>query len=200
MIISDSLFLVAAELMDENPVSPGRSKLHVWDWDEDTILRSFFTPFESTPHTDAIKMASWVRADLRGDTIAAIHPVADSVFLLRLDGSRIDALPLRIEGYVAPRPAPDEVATDMALRRDWVSTFDLISEVEWLGNGDLLVAYRRQYPDSIVWNTVLVSRTSAPSIQMLQTGQLVNVGPGDEVLFIDPRSELPNQWLIARRR
>jgi hypothetical protein len=172
----------------------------VWDWVRDTVLNSFFHPFATTPHTDLVQLASWVRADIRSDTIAAIFAAADTVYLMNLKGERLGVVPLHIDGYVEPMPPPAAARPDMNVRREWIGSFDLISEVEWLSNGDIIVGYRKQIPSEPVWSTILVKRSSRGATQVQGSGRLVAAGPDDKLLFIDPDSDVPNRWLVGTLR
>ncbi len=199
-VIDGSRLLVAGDLLTDTPGDPQRSTLHVWDWARDTVLTSFFRPFATTPHTDLVHMASWVRADIRADTIAAIHAAADTVFLMSVEGEPLGTIPIPVINYIAPTPPPTAARTDMNARREWLGSFHLISEVEWLDNGDVIVGYRRQIPDEPAWSAIVLRRGSGGATQIDESGRLLSAGPNSELLFTDPSSLMPGRWIVGTVR
>lgn len=198
-IVDDSLVMVSA-ILDRDFTSP---RLHLWDTQNDRRLRSFFEPFEATPNQTAASVASWTMAAIRGDTVAAIFSVSDSVYLYTIAGDRLVAHPLPSRHFRAvPETAPDP-NVDPRQRAQWLGSFDYMSDVHWLSNGDLLILYKRLLPSEALsseWHMVVMSPQGEGIYEVREVPRLLAVksdSGNDELIFVSPDAEVPNQWANA---
>lgn len=197
-VVNDSLVLLSG--LVSGTAGP---RLHVWHLYRDTILRSFFQPFPRLENKVAATLATWVTVDMHGDTAAAVSAVSDTVYLLNVDeGLLLDAIPIPSQHFRPAPPAPTEARVDPRARAEWMSSFDLISDLFWFDDGRFLIGYQSRENNVPQWNLLLMD---AEGERLLEVAEAVPrllsaTFSGDSLYFVDPRSETPDQWLVARLR
>ena len=175
--------------------------VHVWNAARNQIEASFFTPAEHVTNTMAAAFMNFVQIARRADTVAVVFSISDSIFFYTLQGQHIRTIPLPSPSFRVIGPeTPDAVRLDATARRDWMGTFDLTSHINWLGDGTLVVMWKRLDPAEALapsWHAVhltpggrLLSETATP--------QFLAFDPRtDSLYFVAPSAEVPNQWIAA---
>lgn len=196
-LLDDSLLVLGGQR------PPGRERLHLWDLKRDTLLASFFEPVLPSPaHEVAAASAGWVGIDRRGDTLAVVTSLSDTVYLLTMEGEpreklAIPSLALRPLGADAALPDP-RAGLDGA--RAWFGSFSLISDVHWLGD-TLLVQFQDRRGRTPDWRIVAFTREGQRIFEGLDTPYLLAADRETGLLyFVSPDSETPNAWRAGRLR
>lgn len=199
LIVNDSILLVAAMLNGDfnSPL------LHLWNYRSNEVLKSFgLAPFESGNNQTAAVIASWSRISTRGDTLAAIFSLRDSVYFYTLDGEYLDTKWLPSNKF---RQAPDDgpVGSDVDQAK-WLGTFDFMYNIHWLEEGDLLVTYMTVIPERALereFHLVRMRRDGAGVFEIRNSPKLLALDTSSrQMLFEAPESEAPNQWRTAYLR
>ena len=195
--INDSLILVSANAFGPPPAGP---LLHLWNLRTDTIVRSFFNPFENTSNELVATIGGWAEAAVRADTVAVIYSAADSVFLYNLDGERIRAFQLPSDRRRAVSADDQPSGLTARSRRAFLGGFDLLSDIFWLSDESFLVSYfsvQPGIPDGRQWHLLHVDAAGGRLFDIRNTARLLTVSEYDTLVFLPPTSEVPNRWVIA---
>ena len=199
--VSDSLVLVTGLLGRTGVAGP---RLHVWDPVRNRVVRSFFRPFARQANPTAATIAGWSMAAVRGDTIAAIFALSDTIYLFSPAGRALGTVPLRFRRFRHVGGATPEGGSDPVRRARWLGTFDLVQNVHWLPDGRLLVAYQSLRPDEAltrVWHLFATDRAGRAVFESRDVPRLLTVDDRDGSLyFVSPGSGTPNRWSVARLR
>jgi hypothetical protein len=191
--LTDSTLLIAA-LEGDDPDSP---RLHVWDYIHRRLVYSYFAPMDNTPHRDVALMAGWTRFDIKGDTVAAIFSVSDSVYLMDVLGKSLEIVPLP-EGLIRrPTPRPRAVVQrDRRARAEWMTSYDLVSSIYWGPDGSFLVSYQTYDNTVPAFSAALVSRDGVLSVHIPRAPRLLTA-LDTAIVFVSPDSPLYNRWYIT---
>lgn len=192
--LSDSLFLVAGIVGGSS--SP-RRLLHVWNSAADTISTSFFP----TPGGSLAGLASrnfgWVDIALRGDTVAAVSAFSDTVYLFAPTGRPLGRIPLPIQEFrrlqsYNPNASPAEFD-------EWLASLHLLVDVHWMDDRTFLVQYQRPRGEDNEWNLLRTTTSGRRHFDLRNTPKLLAVD-GQRLIFVNPDSPTPNQWIVVRLR
>jgi hypothetical protein len=193
--LSDSLVLLAGR--SRGVTHPGSPLLHVWDLTSGRVVRSFFP----TPGTELVQQAArnfgWVGVALRGDTVAAVFALTDTVYFFRTDGRPIGKHHLPISGFTPMQRLPVSELGDPVRRTRWMHQFYFLYDLFWLPDGSILVQYERPHGLESAWNLVHLSRNGRRLFDLKNTPKLMAERNG-KLYFVDPGAEVPNQWLVTR--
>lgn len=200
-VLADSTVLVAA--IPEGDWNAPR--LHVVDPASGAVLtgRFDFAPFRSSPAQAAATIAGWVKLSVRGDRVAAIFATSDTVYLFDTAGRRLRSVPVPFERFrPAPRRTPHDGNSDPRSRMRWLSSFDLVADVHWLDNGDLLVPWQsidERDATTRHWNLLRMTADGRRLQELREVPRLLEVdGARSALFFVDPEAEAPNRWFEAR--
>ncbi|HEX6694143.1 MAG TPA: hypothetical protein VF035_05480 [Longimicrobiales bacterium] len=80
----------------------------------------------------------------RADTLAVVYSISDSVYYYTIDGERVGAMRMPADSFrlVEPVLPGERINTDMAFRKTWMESLDVVSRIVWLGDGTLVLQYR----------------------------------------------------------
>ena len=180
-------------------VEAGSTYLHVWDLREKRLVRSFFSPPVRRGFEDEAVIAGVMDAAVRGDSIAALFALSDSVFLFTRDGARAGALPIRARGL--RRMESKFPGGDRESLVKWQEAFSTLSRVFWLSDGSFLVQYYDMLGSEQRFSLVRMRRDGEPIFEIQNTPRLLAVSPdGETLLFTKPGAEVPNEWRLASLR
>jgi hypothetical protein len=201
MVVVDDGTLLLSGVGDGGMTGP---RLHLWSTTRDTVLRSFFSPFPAQRNTAVATIAGFVRAAVnhRDGTIAAIFGASDTVYTFTRDGRplRRHALPSP-DFRRAPARAPGRTITDPLERARWISSFDLMADVEWLPDGSLLLAYQSIDAGRAMtrrWHLLRMSAGGENTFEMRDAALLLGVNQRNgRIYLVDEAAEAPNQWTVA---
>lgn len=195
--LSDSLVLLAGRGVAR--ASERAPLLHVWDLSRGAPILSFFpTPGDSVQRI-AARNFGWAGTDVRGDTIAAVFSLSDSLYLFHTSGRALRAIPLRLRGFQPIRELPGAAADDPVKLGRWLEQFIFLNSVFILPDGSFLVQSEQQRGAGSTWNLLHIGPQGEHLWDLRNTPRLVAVQRG-HLYFLDPASETPNQWLVARLR
>ncbi|HEY7766554.1 MAG TPA: hypothetical protein VIB55_00155 [Longimicrobium sp.] len=200
-VVDDSTLLVAARLEGRGGTGPS---LHMWDIRENRVRRSFFDPFEAAPNKTAAVMAGWSKAAIRGDTVAAVFALSDTLYFFALDGRPRGKLPIPFRDF---RPVPAETprgGSDPVKRANFFSSFDYVADLHWFSDGRLLIPYQSLAAEQALTRTYhlfAMDRAGRRLFEVRNAPRLLTAEPASSTLFfVAPGSEVPNRWALARLR
>ncbi len=197
----------ATPLSDSTVLILGRSEqrdrlLHVWDRSKGAVVHSFF-PIPRNPRDDtagvASKIAGWADAEVRGDTIAAVFSLADTLYLFDPSGQLRQKIRIPVPAFRSPRSLPPPRASADYVRA-WVDAFTRISDLFWLPDGTFIFQYADTRDDESIWHLVGMRRDGTFLFRADDTPRLWAVR--DSVLFFQQGSPSSgaNQWQTATLR
>ena len=177
----------------------GGQYLHLWDLRHKRLLHSFFVPPVRRGYENEAIIAGTMDASVRGDSIAALYALCDSIFLFTDQGVRIGALPLKARGL---RPMTHNVRPGgREAIMEWMESFSTPSRIFWLSDGSFLVQYYDLVGNEQRFTLMHLGRNGEPLYEISGTPRLFTASPaGETLVFQDPRFETPNQWLLASLR
>lgn len=199
LLLSDSVVLLGGHLRPGT--AEDRRRLHVWNFRSDTVLSSFFEPpLPSEAHALADRTAGWTAADRRGDTLAVVSSLSDTVYLMSTTGERYEQIPIPARGFRrldpdTPRPDPRGGLTSV---RRWLGSFSLISDVFWLGD-TFIVQYQDRTGPQPRWRFVAFGRDGRRKYEVIDSPKLLIADRESGLLyFVSPESVTPNVWRAGR--
>lgn len=203
-VLNDSLLLVGAIVSGDFDAP----LLHVWNYRTNAVVRSFgYSPFSQTRNETAPHLASWGKASIRGDTLAAIFALNDTLHFFTPDGRRIGARPIRSRHFCRVPPETPGSAAPGSDQGRWLSTFDYVDNVHWLANGDLIVTYMSldlaqglERPPERRWHLLRLRRDGTWDLEIRDPRLLAVDRDSEELYFVAPGAEAPNRWITARFR
>lgn len=202
-ILNDSVALLGGQ------VRTGRSddrerRLHLWNFRRDTLFSSFFAPaIEGRARKVAANTAGFVDVAVRGDTIAAIFALSDTVYLFQTNGDVVDKIPVPFRFFRhlsedVPLPSPN---AGVVKAREWIGSFSMIANVFWLPDGSFLVQYQDRNGPTPQWRLMHMGRHGQHLREVVDSPQLLAVdSSGPTLYFVDPSSLTPDRWKAARLR
>lgn len=193
--LSDSLVLVAGrqtptEGRDERP-----SLLFVWNRITRTVVHRFFPTPGDTTILRAAGNFGWANMAVRGDTVAALFAMTDTLFFFNTAGVALGRIPLPMERFL--RMESFVVTNDPVKRTEWLGGLHFLESVHWLADGTLLVQYERPERLGSEWHLLWITRDGRRLFDLHDTPRLLTV-QADRLYFLRPDSETPDRWLIAR--
>ncbi len=178
--------------------SPPSATLFTVRLSEGRISRRFLPP---PAHLDPNVTAfySTVSIARRGDRIAAVHMVSDTLTILSADGREVSKVRIPLDPFVAPvGPLPD-LPSERA-QREWMAQFTIVIGVFWVADDQLIIQWNQLRPEGgLEWGLLRMDTTGTRLWAVAPAPRLMAVF-GDQYLFVDPEASSPNQWLLARER
>lgn len=111
--------------------------------------RSFFRGLDHVVNKNFAAAVDYVLLARRADTLAVVYSISDSVYYYTIDGERVGAMRMPADSFrlVEPVLPGERINTDMAFRKTWMESLDVVSRIVWLGDGTLVLrAGRRSQP------------------------------------------------------
>jgi hypothetical protein len=199
-LLDDTLLLLGGAVPQRTP-SPDRPRLHLWNLKRETMVRSFFVPHvRGRAHDLAASVVGIVSMDVRGDTVAAVFAISDTVYFFDLNGRALRKVPIPFRHFrpVSERrrlPGPHD---DIVAAREWVGTFSFICHLFWLRDGTLLVQYQDRVGTEPHWRLLGMTAQGAPLFEEVDTPRLIQADPATGVLYFrKPGALTPNVWTEA---
>lgn len=199
-LLDDSLVVLGGTHAEGNG---DERRLHVWNFRSDSLVRSFFAPpVLSQAHAIAAATAGWVGVDRRGDTLAVVTSLSDTVYLMTAEGRMLQRIPVPSRAFrrLDPETPLPGRAGGIDEARAWFGSFSLMSDVFWLGD-TLLVQFQDRQGREPHWRLVGMTRDGSRLFEVVDTPNLLAVDHASrELFFVSPESETPNVWRSARLR
>lgn len=182
---------------DSNPVSATLFRL---DLPSGQYSARYFAP---PAHLDkwVTTFMSSVRIARRGNRIAAVHMLSDTLVIFDLTGREQKRVPIPIDPFRAPQgPLPDDVTT-AAERYAWTAQFTMIMDLFWIDDNTLIVQWAKALDNGLDadMGILQMDTTGARAWAIAPSPKLVAVR-GEEFFFRNPRNHEPNRWWVAKRR
>lgn len=180
----------------------GTALVHVYDVETGAITRSFFgIPRHEPELAGGYALAGTADVAARGDTVAAVFALSDSIYLFGPEGAELGRVAIPFERFRRlTRPMPASGATLDAFRA-WSETFSAISHLHWLKDGSFLVQYFDIEGVEPQWRLLHMDRTGRRLFEGVDTPKLLAAGgAADELVFVHPAADAPNVWVSARLR
>ena len=194
-LADDSLLVLAGRLggRGDTPL------LHVWSLRRDTLLRSFFRP-PAPPNGMEGTYAFAGTADVtaRGDTLAAVFALTDTVYLFDSRGRTLEKIAIPFRGFRRPSERMP-VRASIDEYRLWASHFSAISQVFWQSDGSFLVQYfdtNGVEPEPAPAANDTARRAALRSEGQPAAARGGGFRPGN--VLPAPRGGTPSSWVVAR--
>lgn len=134
----------------------------------------------------------FVKLAARGDTLAAIHSLVDSVWI-RHPGGAVGVLPLRFRDARPPLPT-DYLSRS---RRDVVRELRRHHDLFWLPDGTFLVQTGTGGAGEETWDLFLFDASGNEVGAWRGVARMLALR-ADTAIFVDPGSLAPNRWVEVR--
>ncbi|HEX8691380.1 MAG TPA: hypothetical protein VF746_02970 [Longimicrobium sp.] len=193
--LSDSTVLLAAHA----PSAPASPLLHVWNLRSGRAERSFFPTPGGSVVRELAPTLGWAAFALAGDTVAAVFGLVDTLYVFGTGGSPRSRVRIPFAGFPVVTTPPAAARTDRRRQIRWMEKIIRVSDVFRLPDGSWLLQYARVRGAENEWGLLRMSADGRRLFEMDRTPRLVAVR-GDSLFFVDPRSEVPSRWRIARFR
>jgi hypothetical protein len=201
-VVDDSTLLISGVRKGEDH----GPRLHVWNVAARTITTAFFAPSAHQRNQVAAGAMGFVMAALRGDTIAATFGSSDTIYFFTRDGRAAGRVALNSRHFRrTPDAGPDKatLTADRRTQAEWLSSFDIVADVDWLPDGGLLIAYQSIEPRAAMdrrWHLLGQDRAGIRRFEVQDVSSLVvGTDPGSGmVIFVPPDADAPNRWAVAR--
>jgi len=190
--LGDERYLITGVLRWSRHSSEGRpAHLHVWNTATMTIEQSFFSPPRVDFLDDVASDGEWANAAVRGDTIWAVSGFADSIFVFRTDGVRIDAFALPLIAHSKPESAGDKAPMQWSIER-----IDLLAD----GRNVVQLGDKMSFDDLEETRYLVVTGRDGETETTLVDTPMLRVVTNDLFYFEDPARTGHNHWIVARLR
>jgi hypothetical protein len=193
-VMNDSLVLLAGRPREGD----ASRRLHLWNRRTGRIAHSFFAP-PLRDRTDSIAAATmgFVSVAARGDTLAAVFALRDTVYLFDRAGRSAGKVPIRFQRFRPITPAPRRLEREDGRR--WATSFSLITDLFWLPDGDFVVQFQDRTLVDRNWHLHRMSRGGRRVAEVHDTPHLLAVDAATSLLwFVRPGADAPNEWTAAR--
>lgn len=178
-----------------DPTRSGDPLLHVWDGTEDG-LRSFFPMPVAEKDRGMALSTAYVHTAMTGDTIWAVFSLNDTIYRFGPDGTDRGRI------VVPTAASPSLPVMEGERQADFIEALEAVTRVFnlfVLDDGTLAVQVARNRGAAVDFGLVLLERDGRGIAEMKEAPRLMGVH-GDRFYFQDPASDLPNEWVAARRR
>jgi hypothetical protein len=174
------------------------SLVHVWDLKHHRILRSFGKIPAHPPEMEgAYSFVGSAAIAVRNGQIALMFALSDSLRIFDRAGRSVEPSPVAIPWrHFRPltRPMPTSDVPEDTDR--WLSMFSAAASLYWRADGSFVVQYLDVNKSDERWSIVGISRGGERLFEFVDQPRLLAVGPsGNQLLFVNPGSELQNSWV-----
>ncbi|HET7228497.1 MAG TPA: hypothetical protein VFJ16_00710 [Longimicrobium sp.] len=171
--------------------------LHEWNLATSRISRSYdLAPQGPRGFSGAYAFTGFADAAARGDTIAVLFALEDTVRLFVRGGRPIGAIPVPFRGF-RPLTTPLDPAAPPDRFQAWIESFSAATDLYWLQDGSFLVQYFDQKRSDHLFSLLHMSRDGNPVWEVSHTPKLLALTAQDSLVFVRPGADAPNEWSIA---
>jgi WD40 repeat protein len=175
--------------------------IHIWDLNTGTLVRSFFdVPAHPEELAEAYMFAGSMDIALRGDTIAAVFALSDSVYVFTPQGQHLRSIGIPYEHFRHLRdPMPD--SDDPQRFQKWFESLSIASNVFWASDGSVLIQYFEMKGIDPQWRLLKMDQSGKRIFEVPDTPQLLAVDSSSpSMYFRRPLSNEPTEWSVAHLR
>jgi hypothetical protein len=203
VVVDDSLVLTSGWLFPE----PSGPRLHLLHLRRGTPVVAFFAPFDALEAKLLATNLFYVPIARSADELAAVFPATDTVYFFSLDGTDRGKLPFPTDRFRRAEASTPEVMTNRSLRAAYLQSIHLVTDLEWLASGNIVVSYWSLQPPGAAaaqrprsWHHVLVMDRNGTRIaeDSVAGRMLARTARGDTLLFADPGAAARLNKLIVR--
>jgi len=141
-----------------------------------------------------------VAADVRGDCIAAVTSLSETIYLFSKHGELERTVPFNLEHFRALDDA-DASVQSLGDFSEWVTTFSSVYSLHVLGDESFLF----QYVDTVNlssrelrYSTAHIGSKGRTRFEIFDTSELLTVNPqSDTAIFVHPESLTKERWLTG---
>lgn len=143
---------------------------------------------------------SSVRIAQRGERIAAVHMLSDTLVLFDRSGHEQSRVRIPIDPFVAPEgPLPN--LRSAAQRYAWTTKFTMVMDLFWVDDNHLIVQWAKAVGDGLEADTgILQMDLTGTRVWAIAPAPVLVAVRGDEFLFSAPRGKARGRWAIAKRK
>jgi hypothetical protein len=171
--------------------------LHVWNLRRDSLVVDAFSVPTPRGFESAYAIGGVTTLAVRGDTIATLFALKDTIYLFRTDGRPLRRIPIQFRAFRRlTKPAPDDEVTSEAFKR-WDRSYSNATGLFWLSDGSFLVQYYDRIQRTPEWRIAHVDRNGRSLAEVVGTPMLLGTLPGDSLVFQKPGSDTPDVWAIG---
>jgi len=199
--MSSLVVLDETHVVVTGPLGSGEGpKIHIVELPGGKVTRSFFTPPPPPPGlASAHKFTGGVSVEIHGDTAAAIFALADTVYLLGLDGKPRGKLPFH-SGFYRQMNTPMPLNAPQPVLEKWEASFSTTSRIFWAPDGSFLVTYYDRVDHDPAWRWLHLARDGTGLFEVRDAPMLLSVASDSSLIFVKPGSDVPNVLSRARVR
>lgn len=170
--------------------------IHVWNLASDRVIRRFFPAPQGPPgFAGAYAFSGFTAVRTRGDTLAVMFALTDTIFLFRPDGSPAGRVPIRFRGFRRmSQPVPQGSDEEF---QAWRRTYSAASDLFWLRDGSFLVEYFDRDASEMHYGLLHMARDGRGIWEVPDAPYLLAVTSEDSLVFVTRGSDAPNQWSLA---
>lgn len=195
-VVNDSLVAFTGRARGRQTASP---LVHLWDIRTDSIVRSFFpVPAHPEELAGAYRYSGFTDVDARGDTIAVLFALSDTVYLYDISGRPIEKIAIPSRHF---RTIREKMPQDASLPEftEWSESYSAASQLFWASDGSFVVQYFDRHGGEPQWRLLRMTRTGERMVELKDTPKLLAlVGADPTLYFVQPDSPAPNVWAAAR--
>ena len=186
------------QLLLTGPDAPyAKNMLHIWDLERRGITRSFFPP-PSHVDSNVVLVLGRVHVASRGDRLAVLHSLSDTLFLYDHAGSLVSSIHVPVEEFNAPKgPLPTINSTEK--RQEWANQWTLLWDVFWGEDNTLIVQWVKGRRGQATYGLVQMDTAGRRIWALARTPRLLGVRDG-RFLFQGSAPTAPNRMVVAVRR
>jgi hypothetical protein len=135
-------------------------------------------------------------SEVLGDTIYTTFALSDTIYRHKLDGTRLNPIPIKGIGFrsimattLRPAGGSNGVAT-------WLASFSTITQAIPVRNG-YVVQYADRPKMMPEWHLAVLDEAGTAQSDILTAPRFLGARDAESLLFVDPGS-LPNKWLVSQ--
>lgn len=190
-VLNDStLMLVGRFSTDSGTSTP--SLIGLADLETFEIRQTFFKVPRGGDWAVEAQHFGHASAAAKGDTIAAVYAMADTVYFFETDGTPLGRQQIQSEHF-RPLTAHVRFGSGPAELSEWLSSFSMFIEIHW-GPEYLLLQYVDGVGPDRIYSLVTVDRQGNRLFEISNAPRFLT-GLNESLFFVDPNSEVPNQWV-----
>jgi hypothetical protein len=192
-VIDDSLVAFAGRKEEAG----NATMLHVWNLRRDSLVADAFTVSPPSGYETAYNVHGVANLALRGDTIATLFSLKDTIFLFRTNGRPAGRIPIQFRAFRTLRePPPDDDPAGKRFR-EWMRSHSIATQIFWLADGSFLVQYFDIVGTTPQWRTAHVDRNGRSLAEVVGGSEILGTLPGDSLVFRKPGHDTPDVWSIG---
>lgn len=194
-LIDDSLIAITAR---KNTQAQSQL-LHIWNYRREKLVRSFWEIPGHSPRLDEVyAMIGSADVTVRGDTLAAIFALSDTLYLFDVNGNVLRTGQIASRYFRKVPGDPPKNGEDFLV---WRSSFSRYSQILNGPGNTYFVQYFDLRGFELDWRLLQVASDGTPINEVRDSRRLVAYLPDSHsLIFVHPDPDQLNTWTVARLR